>query len=120
MDFGENWECRGRWLVLAEESLLGLRFLIECFQNEHLGRVVVSVQLLHASMLVAVDAANAVEALLGLMERPAVLALVLVDVDAEGSLGQLLLAVGEPTLELVPAMPSLNPILAHLRLVLAI
>ena len=71
-------------------------------------------------MLVAVDAAHTVHAMFGQVERPAVFALVFVDMHSQGSLCELSLAVGKSTLLFIPAMTCLNPIFAHLGLVLSI
>ena len=79
-----------------------------------------SVQLLHGAMLVAVNATDTIHACLGQVEGPTVLALVLGDVDSEGSLCQLLLPVGETTIFFIPAVTCLYPVFAHLSLVLAI
>ena len=89
-------------------------------QNVHLWRVIVSVQLLVVAMFVTEHAARAVHALSRVVEGPAVLTLELIVVDAAGSLCQLLLAMGKPTFVLISALGSLNPILAKLRLILAI
>ena len=79
-----------------------------------------SVQLLVVAMLVAEHAASAIHALLRVVERPAVLALELVVVDAASRLGELLLSVGESALALIPALGSLNPVLAKLGFILAV
>ena len=97
-----------------------MSFLKKGFQDENLGCVVVPVQLLHAAVLVAVNAANSVHAVLGEVERPAVFALVLVYVNSEGCLSELMLAVGEATLLFVSTVTGLNPVFAHLVLVFSI
>ena len=76
-----------------------------------------SVELLHAPVLVVVDASHAVHAVFLLVERPATFALVFVLVDPESGWRELLLPVGEATLLLVSAKARLNPVLAHLSLV---
>ena len=120
VDFGENRECVCGRLIFFDKASLGVGFLKEGLQDEHLGRVVMPVQLLHAPVLVTVDAANAVHAVLRIVERPAVLALVVVDVDSEGGLGELVLSVGEAALFIVATVAGLNPVFAHLGLVLSI
>ena len=103
-----------------DKARFGPGFLKEGLIDEHLGRVVVPMQLLHASVLMAVNASNTVHAVLRQVERPTVFALVLVNVDSEGGLSQLVLAVGESTLQLVSTVTGLNPVFAHLCLVLSI
>ena len=78
------------------------------------------VQLPHAPVLVTVDAANTVHAMLRLVERSAVFALVFVDVTSEGGLSKFVLTVGESALFIVATVTGLNPIFAHLCLVLSI
>ena len=77
-------------------------------------------QLFQATMFVTVYASHAVKTLLGQVERPAVLALVLVNVDSKSGLSQFLLTMSKSTLKFIPAMSSLNPVFAHLRFVLPI
>ena len=77
-------------------------------------------QLLEVAMLVAEHAASAVHALSRVVERPAVLALELVVVNASSGLCELLLTVGKSALVLISALGSLNPILAKFSFVLAV
>ena len=65
-------------------------------------------------------AAGAIHALLGVVERPAVLALELFIVATPGSYCKLVLAVGKSTLVLVAALSCFNPVLAQLSLVFAV
>ena len=120
MNFCENRQCGCSRLIPLDEASFRLSFLKEGLQDKNLGRVVVPVQLLHVPMLVTVDAANTVHAMLRQVERPAVFALVFVDVNSEGGLSQLVLTVGEAALFIVATVTRLNPIFAHLRLVLSI
>lgn len=77
-------------------------------------------KLFQATMLVTVDASHAVKTLLGQVERPAVLALVLVNVYTKSGLSQFLLTMSKSTLKFIPAMSCLNPVFAHLSFVLPI
>lgn len=77
-------------------------------------------QLLVIAMFVAEHAPSAVHALLRVVERPAVLALELVVVDAACSLCELLLTVGKSAFVFISALGSLNPILTKFSFVLAI
>ena len=79
-----------------------------------------SMQLFNVTMFVSEHAAGAVHALLRVVERPAVLALKLIVVDASSSLRKLLLSMSEATLALVSAFCRLNPILTKFSLILAI
>ena len=120
MNARENGQRARGWLKLVDEGRLRAGTLEQGLQNIHLWRVVVSVQLLVVAMLVAEHATSAIHALLGVVEGPAVFALELVVVDAAGSLGELLLSVGESALALIPTLGSLNPVLAKLGFILAI
>ena len=117
MDFREDGQRRRGRFVLGNEALFRERLLKKGLQDEHLGRVVVSVELLHAPVFVVVDASHAVHAVFLLMERPAAFALVFVLVDPESGWRELFLPVGEAALLLVSAKARLNPVLAHLSLV---
>ena len=79
-----------------------------------------SMQLFNVTMLVSKHAAGAVHALLRVVERPAVLALELIVVDASGGLCKLLLSMSEATFALISALRRLNPILTKFSLILAI
>ncbi len=81
--------------------------------------IVVSEDLLVLSVLVSEHAASSVETNFFLVESPAVLGLQLI-VGHLGSdvLGQLVIAVSKSALLAVAANSTLNPVLAHLSLVL--
>lgn len=105
---------------MLDKGSLTLGTLEQSLQNVDLWRIVVSVQLLVVAMLVPEHAASAVHALLRVIERPAVLALELVVVDAASSLCKFLLPVGKSAFALIPTLGSLNPIFAKFSFILAI
>ena len=117
VNLGEDRERDCGRHIPFDETSLGLGLLEEGLEGEELGHVVVLLQLLHGPMLVIVDAPNTEHTMLRLQEHPAVLALVLFKADSGGSLGNLVLSVGEAALIIVATKAGLSPIFAHLSLV---
>lgn len=105
-------------LVVSNEHSLALAGLVERLEDVEMGRVVVSVELVDAAVLVAEDAADAIHAVFGLIEGPAIFGLELLVLN--GGLGQLLLPMGKNALVLIATLSCLNPVFAQLGLVFAI
>ena len=120
VDVFEDWEALRLSVKSLDKGLFVGSGGIKRLELEEHGRVVVSVELLEAAVFVTEHAALAIHALLGVVERPAVLALEKHVVITDSRLGQLFLAMRETTLVLVPALGRLNPVFAKFGFVLAI
>ena len=122
MDLLKNGECprgSGR-LVVLEEGVLRLSREVECLEGEKVGCVMVSVELLECVVLVTERAAHTIHADLPVVEARAVLGLELGVEAGLGSLCELMLAMGKPTLVFVVAFAVFDPVLADLSLVFAV
>ena len=120
MHLYKDWQSLCGGLVGVDEFALVDTGAKQGLKDEHLGCVVVPVQLLEVAMLVSEHAARAIHARLRVVERTAVVRLELFIVANDGRLGQFVLSVGEATAVLVATLGSLDPVLAELGLVLAI
>ena len=80
----------------------------------------VSVELLEGVVLVAERAAHAIHAHLLVVERRTIFGLELGVESGPGSLCELILAMGKPTLVFIVAFTVFNPVLANLCFVLAV
>lgn len=100
--------CYG--LVSVDELSLALAGLVERLEDVEMGRVVVSVELVDAAVLVTKNASDTIHAVFGLIEGPAIFGLELFVLNS--GLGQLLLSMGENALVLIATLSCLNPVFA--------
>lgn len=105
---------------MLEEGVLRLSREVECLEGEKVGCVMVSVELLECVVLVTERAAHTIHADLPVVEARAVLGLELGIEAGLGSLCELMLAMGKPTLVFVVAFAVFDPVLANLGLVFAV
>lgn len=99
-------------------SLVGAAH-VEAFEDVHVRRVVVPVELEVGPVFMSEHAGRAILTLVCLVESSAVVCLKFVTVAQDSSRSELSLGMGEPTLLLETALGRLNPVAAELSFLVA-